>query len=115
MAAVEAEVRGEPARKSERRETVITVIARYRALEGRADEVAAELAPYADIVRQEAGCVSFDVNRSLDDDHEFVLYEVYADQEALDAHRESEHFAAIAMARIVPLLADRQVTVATRL
>lgn len=104
-----------PGEHGERREPVIAVIARYRALEGRADEVAAELAPYADIVRQEAGCVTFDVNRSLDDDHDFVLYEVYTDQEALDAHRESEHFSAIAMGRIVPMLADRQVTVATRL
>ena len=89
---------------------MITVVARYRALEGRADEVAAALVPYAEIVRTEPGCVTFDVNRSLDDDHDFILYEVYRDQEAFDAHVASPHFADVAMGQIRPMLADRQVS-----
>lgn len=89
---------------------MITVVARYRALDGRADEVAAALVPYAEIVRTEPGCVTFDVNRGLDDDHDFVLYEVYRDREAFDAHVASDHFSSIAMAQIRPLLADRQVS-----
>jgi (4S)-4-hydroxy-5-phosphonooxypentane-2,3-dione isomerase len=92
---------------------VITVVAHYRALQGRADEVAAALIPYAEIVRTEPGCVTFDVNRSLDDDHDFVLYEVYRDREAFDAHVASEHFTSIAMAQIRPMLADRQVSLLT--
>ena len=94
---------------------MITVVARYRALQGRADEVAAALVPYAEIVRTEPGCVTFDVNRGLDDDHDFVLYEVYRDREAFDAHVASEHFTSIAMAQIRPLLADRQVSLLTPL
>ena len=94
---------------------MITVVAHYRALQGRADEVAAALVPYAEIVRTEAGCVTFDVNRGLDDDHDFVLYEVYRDREAFDAHVASEHFTSIAVAQIRPLLADRQVSLLTPL
>lgn len=94
---------------------MITVVAQYRALPGRADEVAAALIPYAEIVRTEPGCVTFDVNRSLDDDHDFVLYEVYRDREAFDAHVASEHFTTIAMASIRPMLADRQVSLLTPL
>ncbi|MEX1005400.1 MAG: antibiotic biosynthesis monooxygenase family protein [Acidimicrobiia bacterium] len=89
---------------------MITVVAHYKALQGRADEVAAALIPYAEIVRTEPGCVTFDVNRSLEDDHDFVLYEVYRDQAAFDAHVASEHFTSIAMGRIRPMLADRQVS-----
>ena len=41
---------------------------------------------------QEAGCHQFDVVVSNDDDHKFVFYEVYDDQAALDAHRQTDHF-----------------------
>jgi (4S)-4-hydroxy-5-phosphonooxypentane-2,3-dione isomerase len=92
---------------------VITVVAHYKALPGRADEVAAALVPYAEIVRTEPGCVTFDVNRSLDDDHDFVLYEIYRDREAFDAHVASDHFTSIAVGQIRPMLADRQASLLT--
>lgn len=89
---------------------MITVVAHYRALDGKADEVAARLMDYAEVVRTEPGCVTFDVNRDIEDDHAFVLYEVYRDQAALDAHVASEHFTAVAVGEIRPLLADRRVS-----
>lgn len=89
---------------------VIAVVARYRAQEGRADDVASELVPYADTVRAEPGCVAFHVNRGIDDNHTFYLYEVYEDQDALDRHVGSEHYIAVAAGRIRPLLAERDVT-----
>ncbi|MCG8927604.1 putative quinol monooxygenase [Lentzea sp. CC55] len=42
----------------------------------------------------EPGCTYFDVAADTADEHHFVLYELYADQAALDAHRASPHFAA---------------------
>jgi quinol monooxygenase YgiN len=42
-----------------------------------------------------------------------LLVERYADRAALDAHRASVHFRSLALERIVPLLADREVAVAT--
>jgi quinol monooxygenase YgiN len=94
---------------------VIAVVARYRVMDGRADEVARELEAYADVVRTEPGCVTFVANRGIDDDHEFVLYEVYEDRAALDAHIATEHYDTVAVGRIRPLLADRQVTLLTPL
>ena len=89
---------------------VIVVLAVYQASAGRADEVASELAAYAPIVRTEPGCVTFEVSRGIDDDHEFLLYEVYRDQAALDAHRAADHFTSIAVDRIRPMLAARRAT-----
>ena len=40
----------------------------------------------------EEQCHRFDVVVSQEDDHSFVFYEVYEDEAALKAHRETEHF-----------------------
>jgi quinol monooxygenase YgiN len=37
----------------------------------------------------EAGCKQFDVYASRDDENTFLLYEVYADQAALEIHRDN--------------------------
>ena len=39
-------------------------------------------------------CHQFDVVVSQEDDHSFVFYEVYENEAALDAHRETAHFQA---------------------
>ena len=40
----------------------------------------------------EPGCRAFHVSQDVKDDHAFVLYEVYDDQSALEAHRTMAHF-----------------------
>ncbi len=42
--------------------------------------------------RREAGCIGYVVHRSREDDRTFFLYELWADQAALDAHYELPHF-----------------------
>ena len=44
-------------------------------------------------VRDEGGCLRFDVVRDNDDPHHYLLYEVYRDEEAFQAHRDTDHFA----------------------
>ncbi len=44
-------------------------------------------------LEQEPGCLRFDVCENVDDPDRFVLYEVYADDAAWDAHPRTEHFA----------------------
>lgn len=41
----------------------------------------------------ELGCERFDVCEDVDDAEHFVLYELYEDQAAYKAHRETVHFA----------------------
>jgi autoinducer 2-degrading protein len=42
--------------------------------------------------QDEPGCLRFDVIQDRDDSNRFYFYEVYRDQAALDAHRETPHF-----------------------
>ena len=44
-------------------------------------------------VRDEPGCLRFDVCSVADDEHRFLFYEHYVDAAAFDAHRASPHFA----------------------
>ena len=45
-------------------------------------------------VRDEPGCCRFDVTAVEGDDTRFVLYELYDDAEAFEAHKRAPHFAA---------------------
>ena len=44
-------------------------------------------------VRDEPGCLRFDVCSVEGDENRFVLYELYADAEAFAAHKQAAHFA----------------------
>lgn len=54
--------------------------------------------------RQEPGNLRFDVLRNPEDDHSFVIYEVFTSLEALDEHRKTEHYREC-VRRIDPILA----------
>jgi (4S)-4-hydroxy-5-phosphonooxypentane-2,3-dione isomerase len=58
---------------------------RSRFLEAIQENAAASL-------RDEPGCVRFDVVQDNDDANHFMLYEVYADAAAFEAHRAAPHF-----------------------
>jgi quinol monooxygenase YgiN len=42
--------------------------------------------------QDEPGCLRFDVVQDTEDENRFVYYEVYTEQAALAAHRETPHF-----------------------
>jgi autoinducer 2-degrading protein len=45
-------------------------------------------------LRDEPGCLRFDVHQRVDDPHRFVLYEIYTDADAFYVdHRAAEHYA----------------------
>jgi quinol monooxygenase YgiN len=44
-------------------------------------------------VRDEPGCLRFDVCSVDGEDHRFLLYELYADAAAFEAHKATPHFA----------------------
>jgi len=90
---------------------MIDVVAKYVAVAGSEESVARALQEYAPLTRAEAGCERFVVLRSRDQPQDFVLYEEYLDLEALDSHRSSAHFSAVARDRIWPMLAGRDVTI----
>jgi (4S)-4-hydroxy-5-phosphonooxypentane-2,3-dione isomerase len=59
------------------------------------DEFLAAITTNADAsVRDEPGCHRFDVSAVEGDENRFVLYELYDDAEAFEAHKRAPHFAA---------------------
>ena len=57
--------------------------------------------------RKEPGCRHFDVLVDPDDRTRVMLYEIYDDQSAFEAHQQTPHFKKY-MAEAVPLLASRE-------
>jgi len=70
----------------------VFVIATWVAKEGQEDTVERLLSMNALATKEEPGCREFTVLRQRDMPRMFVLYEVYDDEGAFEAHRESEHF-----------------------
>jgi len=61
----------------------------------RREEFLAAIAANAEAsVRDEPGCLRFDVSSVEGDPHHFFLYELYTDADAFEAHRAAPHFAA---------------------
>ena len=61
---------------------------------------------------KEPGVVRFDVGRGSDDPNVFVLWEVYRDKDAVEAHRGSEPFKRLVLNGIRPLAQKREVITA---
>ena len=63
--------------------------------------------------RKEPGCRQFDVLVDPKDGARVMLYEVYDDEKAFEAHQQTPHFKKY-LAEAVPLLASRERQVFTR-
>lgn len=88
---------------------MIVLVAKYHVKAGMGDQVAAALQEMAPQVKaHEPGCMLYHANRSQDNPDLFLLYEHYADEAALLAHRETPHFQQIIEGTIVPLLDKRE-------
>ena len=67
----------------------------------------------ASAARKEPGCKQFDVLVDPQDKTKVMLYEVYDDEKAFEAHQQTPHFKKY-LAEAVPLLASRERHVFTR-
>ena len=66
-----------------------------------------KLADNAKAARKEPGCKQFDVLVDPNDKTKVMLYEVYNDDKAFEAHQATPHFKKC-LAEAVPLLASRE-------
>ena len=88
---------------------MIVLTAKYHVKQGQGDTVAQALHQMAPLVKaNEPGCRLYHACRSQDNPDLFLLYEHYADADALAAHRETPHFKEIIEGQIVPLLDKRE-------
>jgi autoinducer 2-degrading protein len=85
---------------------MLTVLVKFTVLPGRMDEFLEGIRANAhSSLRDEPGCLRFDVHRSQENEDEVLLYEIYRDREAFEVgHRGSPHYAAWreVVARCVP-------------
>lgn len=86
-----------------------TLIARYHVKPGSAAVVEDALRSMAErVAADEPGCLLYNANVSTDDENLYCLYEVYTDEDALVAHRDTAHFAEIIEGIVVPVLESRE-------
>jgi quinol monooxygenase YgiN len=85
------------------------VVARYRTRAGAQDEVLASLDEMARQSIAEPGCRGYRVHQGIEDARVIVLYEEYDAEADFTAHCASEHFQALVLGKIVPLLESRDV------
>ena len=87
----------------------VTIIATLYAKPGHEDALAARMQEMARATREEAGCILYDLQRSLDVPFEFIMVEYWRDAEAVALHDASPHMAALVAD--LPALVDRPVVV----
>lgn len=70
----------------------VILIVKIKAKNGMEESAEQELTAMLAPTRAEAGCIQYDLHRSLDDKSLFYFYEIWADQKAFDEHVASPHF-----------------------
>ncbi len=87
----------------------VVLMAQYFVKSGKGEEVAETLRQMLPLVKAgEPGCLEYRVHRAVESPDVFFLYEVYRDQAAVEAHRNTAHFQELIEAKVVPLLERRE-------
>lgn len=87
---------------------LILMTVKYFVKDGNLDEVLAGLREMKEqVAAHEPDCLVYQVWESKDQANLLLLQEVYTDEPALLAHRETPHFKSILEAKVIPLLNDR--------
>ena len=84
---------------------MITLVAIAQAKPGKEKVLEQTLLALVPQTRQEAGCINYDLHRSLDKKGGFVFYENWADRTALEQHRTMPYMVDL-RAKAVDLLAE---------
>jgi (4S)-4-hydroxy-5-phosphonooxypentane-2,3-dione isomerase len=88
----------------------VALLARVRAKQGQGAELIVAFRPVFELAEQEPGTLVYALNRSADDPDVFWVSELYADDEAFAAHRDSAAMAAATPA-LGELIAEAKVTI----
>lgn len=86
---------------------MIHILARWRAHENKHALVLELVNQMKFKSRAEAGNERYDVYQNCEDPHQFLLDELYESEDAVQAHRNSDHFKTLVEAQIAPMLAAR--------
>jgi quinol monooxygenase YgiN len=84
----------------------LRIVATMNAPEGKADELRAVLESQVEPSRSEPGCLQYQLLENLENPNQFTFIEEWRDEEALNAHTQTDHFKA-GIGKLAGLLADR--------
>lgn len=87
----------------------VFVHAKWQVKEGKLDAVLQLMKEAGEKSTQEEGNLFYKLHKSQEDQNTIVLYEGYVDADAVETHRNSEHFKNIVLEQVVPLLENREV------
>lgn len=85
------------------------LIVKWKIKETETAGVLSLLAELADQTKKEKGNLAYAIYQSEKDPNEVILHERYADEEALEAHKNSNHYQEIVAGKIIPHLEVREV------
>lgn len=91
----------------------VYVFAKWQAKKGNTEKIVSLLTDVIKQTREEPGNLLYKVHRAIADPDTILLYEAYVDESAVADHRNSEHFRQIVVEKIIPLLENREVTLAS--
>jgi quinol monooxygenase YgiN len=86
----------------------VVLKATWTANEGSEEIVLDALEKLSPLSREEPGCRFYQAYRDPAEPRVFHIFEIYDDEEAVEAHGASEHFQAYALGQAIPALASRQ-------
>ena len=86
----------------------VVLVASWVANEGEEERVLGLLEELVPPSREEPGCLLYQPCRDRENPRRFLIFEVYADQAALEAHSASGHFRRLVLDRALPLLESRE-------
>lgn len=85
----------------------IAIVAEFKIQSGRGDDFADYISWHQSESRKEPGCQLFSANRDPEAPLCFVMYEIYDDDAAISAHRQTAHYQKFA-SEIVPDMVEMQ-------
>jgi len=92
----------------------IHVFATWKVREGETENVLKILREVHNESVKEEGNLFYKVHQSTTDLNTIILFEGYTNEEAIAEHRNSAHFQDLVLGKIVPLLENREVVLATQ-
>ncbi|NDI97942.1 antibiotic biosynthesis monooxygenase [Flavobacterium sp. LaA7.5] len=86
------------------------LLVKWNIRESERDEILSLLPELVEKTRNEEGNILYNIYRSENNPNELILHERYVDEEALNAHKLSEHYQNIVFKKIIPHLETRELT-----
>jgi len=86
----------------------LVIVANWEAKDGQADQVADILRRFLPQAQAEPGVKLFLISRRVENESQFLFYELFEDEAAYTAHQASAHFKTLIAGQALPLLAKRE-------